>query len=188
MYFPDQALIHYYSWWRSPRQHSRISRHYAIALLQPAGKNVPTSRNGSSPHKDNWPNIVLTLWLKSNFWPMSTAGHLWIGVLFALRLWRFVIYYLMQGFTHGFLLWIIRWLKFMSPSLCACCNPLTRIPFPPSLLPSLTKTSIFDTQLQKSPLQGGFYLLEAFAYHFSAFIHPRDNYWMPADCNHCARL
>ena len=67
---------------------------------------------------------MLMLWLKSNFWPMSTAGHLWLGVLFALWLWRFVIYYLMQDFIHGFLLQIVRRLKFMSPFLCSCCCSL----------------------------------------------------------------
>lgn len=73
---------------------------------------------------------MLMLWLKSNFWPMSTAGHLWIGVLFALWLLRFVIYYLMQDFTHEFLLRIIRYLKFTSPFLGACCSFWLQFLFP----------------------------------------------------------
>lgn len=68
---------------------------------------------------------------------------------FICTLWKSVIYYLMQDFTHRFLLWIIRCLKSMPPFLCAGCSLFLWF-LSPSMLTSYTNTPhlSFATQLQ----------------------------------------
>lgn len=108
-------------------------------------------------------------------------------VLFVLWLWRFVIYYLMQDLTHGFLLWIITCFYELLHAWNACLHSFVHAvpmdynskPHPSSFLsPGPTHSFIPSS---KSPLRG-------IAHQFSAFSHSRDNYQIPVVRNHCDRL